>query len=178
MEFHGTSSPMPTSTPLIWYTGKSYGLKIFKSDSVHYIDSDIPVKDVTKVDWVIDIGTTVNKCFGNNGVAFYLPCVLYHIHYICVWLIYLQDYHHIHGGHSAVYGFKVKWFFWTTTLWFLLIIKKGIYLWFTTPNWHQKKIMYMDIKSGMPLSYLGLRQLYFFGYILPTNILWHYPTET
>ena len=169
---------MPTSTPLIWYTGTSYGLKIFKSNSVHYKKGDIPVKDFTKVDSFIGIGNTVNKRFGNNGVAFYISCVLYHIQQIDVCQLYLQDYHNIHVGHLVVYVFKVKWFFRTTTLLFLLIIKKGIYLWFTTPNWHQKKIIYMDLKSGMPLSYLGLRQLYFLGHILPTNILWHYPTET
>ena len=41
LEFHGTSSPMPKSTPLIWYTGAYYGLKKFKIDYINYINNEI-----------------------------------------------------------------------------------------------------------------------------------------
>ena len=44
---------------------------------------------------------------------------------------------------------RLKWFFWTTTLWFLLKIKKVMYLWFATPNLHQKNNVYMDCKSDI-----------------------------
>ena len=60
------------------------------------------LKDVTKVDSFIGIGTTVNKCFYQNGVAWYLPCVLYHTQRTYVCIFYLKTYHQIHGGHSVV----------------------------------------------------------------------------
>ena len=72
------------------------------------------VKDVTKVNLFIGIGTTVNKCFGINGVACYFLCVLYHIKQTCDCLLYLQNCHQIHVGHLVVYIFKVEMVFWTT----------------------------------------------------------------
>ena len=93
---------MPKCTSSICFTGASYGLKKFKSDYVHYIDNEINVKDVTNVNWVIGIGTTVNKCFDQNGVAWYLPYMLYHMQRTYVFIFYLMTYHQIHGGHSVV----------------------------------------------------------------------------
>ena len=40
-----------------------------KSDFVDYAEAEIPVKDVTKVNQVIMIGTTINKFIDTNGVA-------------------------------------------------------------------------------------------------------------
>lgn len=37
------------TTPLIWDTGASFGLTPFRSDFIDYVEADIPVKDVTKV---------------------------------------------------------------------------------------------------------------------------------
>ena len=38
---------------LVWNTGSSYGLTLFRSDFVDYVDLNILVKDVTKVNRVI-----------------------------------------------------------------------------------------------------------------------------
>jgi hypothetical protein len=48
----------PRSLILIWDTGTSYGLTPFCSDFIDYVECDIPVWDVTKVNKVIGIGTT------------------------------------------------------------------------------------------------------------------------
>ena len=41
----------------------------FKSDLVDYAEADIPVKDVTKGNRVMGIGTTTNKVIDKNGVT-------------------------------------------------------------------------------------------------------------
>ena len=51
----------PRSLILIWDTGASYGLTPFHSDFIDYVECDIPVRDVTKVNKVVGIGTTLNK---------------------------------------------------------------------------------------------------------------------
>jgi hypothetical protein len=45
----------PCSLILIWDTGASYGLTLFCSDFINYVECDIPVWDVTKVNKVIEI---------------------------------------------------------------------------------------------------------------------------
>ena len=60
---------MPMSTPLIWDTWVSHGLIPLRNDFVDYVDDVIPVKDVTKIHWVLNIGTTINKYIDKNGVA-------------------------------------------------------------------------------------------------------------
>ena len=46
---------------LAWDTGAQFVLTPFKSDFVDYVECDIPIKDVTKVNKVIGIGTTIHK---------------------------------------------------------------------------------------------------------------------
>jgi hypothetical protein len=46
---------------LIWDTGASYGLTLFCSDFIDYVDCDILVWNVTKVKKVIRIRTTLHK---------------------------------------------------------------------------------------------------------------------
>ena len=46
---------------LIWDTGASYGLTPFRSDFIDYVKCEIPVRDVTKVNTVVGIGTTLHK---------------------------------------------------------------------------------------------------------------------
>jgi hypothetical protein len=62
---------------LIWEdTGTSYGLTPFRSDFIDYVKCDIPVRDVTKVNTVTGIGTTLHNLFTDiNGNPIYLPCV-------------------------------------------------------------------------------------------------------
>ena len=53
----------PKTMILIWDTGASFGLTPFRSDFIDYVKCDIPIRDVTKVNRVIGIGTTLNKFF-------------------------------------------------------------------------------------------------------------------
>ena len=48
----------PRTMMLVWDMGASYGLTPFRSDFIEYLECDIPVKDVTKVNRVIGIGIT------------------------------------------------------------------------------------------------------------------------
>ena len=43
---------------------------------INYAEADIYVKDVTKVNIVVRVGTTINKSINMNDVACYFPCVL------------------------------------------------------------------------------------------------------
>ena len=60
---------------LVWDTGASYGLTPFMSDFIDYVEFYIPVKDVTKVNRVIGIGTTLHKFIESNGRDIFLPCI-------------------------------------------------------------------------------------------------------
>ena len=84
---------MPTSTPLIRYIGTSYGLTPFKGDFVDYVEDGIPVKNVTKFNQVIGIGTTTNNFIDTNGVVCYFPYLSYHLQKADIHFFYPQTYH-------------------------------------------------------------------------------------
>jgi hypothetical protein len=66
----------PKSLILNWDTGSSYGLTPFRSDFIDYVKCcEIPFRDVTKVNTVLGIGTTLHKFTDINGNKVYLPCV-------------------------------------------------------------------------------------------------------
>jgi hypothetical protein len=66
------------TTMLIWHTGASFGLTPFWSDFIDYVKCKLPVWDVTKVNKVIGIKTTLHKFTDVKGLPVYLPCILYH----------------------------------------------------------------------------------------------------
>jgi hypothetical protein len=72
------------------------------------VECDIPVRDVTKVNKVIEIGTTIHKFTDINGNLVFLPCVSYHLPQTDVCLFSPQTYHQMHGGYSEVYGQSIK----------------------------------------------------------------------
>jgi len=76
--FFSTGLQDPKSLILIWDKGASYGLTPFWSDFIDYVKCEIPVRDVTKVNTVVGIGTTLHKFTDINGNPVYLPCVSYH----------------------------------------------------------------------------------------------------
>jgi hypothetical protein len=98
----------PCTLILIWDTGASFGLSPFRSDFIDYVECDIPVRDVTKVNKVIGIGTTVHRFTDTNGNPVFLPCVSYHLPQTDVRLFSPQTYHQMHGGYSEVYGQSVQ----------------------------------------------------------------------
>ena len=97
----------PKTLILIWDTGGSAGLTPFRSNFIDYVECDIDVRDVTKVNKVIGIGTTLHKFVDGTGNNVYLPCVSYHLPSTDVRLFSPQVYHQIYGGHSIVNGDKV-----------------------------------------------------------------------
>ena len=93
------SNPNYKSIMLIWDTGASFGLTLFRSDFIHYVKADIPVKDVTKVNRVISVGATIHKFIDVNGTTCYLSFVYYHILSTYIQLFSPETYHHIDGGY-------------------------------------------------------------------------------
>ncbi len=66
-------------TPLVWDTGATHGLTPFMKDFIHYHLCDIPVKDISKVNWVIGVGTVMHKFRVTNGKDIFLPGVSFHL---------------------------------------------------------------------------------------------------
>jgi hypothetical protein len=94
----------PKTMILIWDTGASFGLTPFQSNFIDYVKCDIPVRDVTKVNRVIGIGTTLNKFVDTKGQEVFLPCVSYHLTQTDVCLFSPQTCHQMHGGYSEVHS--------------------------------------------------------------------------
>ena len=68
------------------------------------------MKDISKTNIVIGIGTTLHK-FNVNGEPIWLPCLSYHLPSAEVRLIFSpQTYHTLYGGHSVVKGDCVEMF--------------------------------------------------------------------
>ena len=59
--FNASTRIDPKSLILIWDTGASFGLTPFRSEFIDYVEADIAVKDITKINCVIGIGTTLHK---------------------------------------------------------------------------------------------------------------------
>jgi hypothetical protein len=74
----------------------------FWSDFIDYVKCEIDVCNITKVNKVVGIGTTLHKFVDNNGNHVYLPCVPYHLPTTDVRLFSPQIYHQLHVGHSVV----------------------------------------------------------------------------
>jgi hypothetical protein len=92
---------------LIWDTGASAGLTLFSSDFIDYVEDDFEVRDVTKANKVVGIGTTLHKFVDDNGKDVYLPCMSYHLPTTDVRLFSPQSYHQLHGGSSTIDGANV-----------------------------------------------------------------------
>ena len=61
---------------------------------------DISIKDITIVNKVIVIGTTIHKFKNSKGYDVYIPCVSYHTPTSEICLFSIQTYHNIHSGNS------------------------------------------------------------------------------
>ena len=71
---------------------------------IDYVEADIPVKDATKINRLIGIGTTLHKFQNDQGQDIFFPCILYHLPQTDVLFISPQTYHQIHGGHYPLNG--------------------------------------------------------------------------
>ena len=94
----------PNNLILIWDTGASFGITPFRSDFIDYVEAEIAVKDVTKFNKVIGIGTTLHKFRNDKGKSVFLSCVSYHLPTTDVRLFSPQTYHQMHGGYSRING--------------------------------------------------------------------------
>ena len=92
------------STILVWDTEASFGLTSLRIDFIDYAKADITVKYVTKVNWFIGIGVTIQKFIGVNGTKCYLACVSYYILFANFRLFSPQTYHQMRSGYSSVHG--------------------------------------------------------------------------
>ncbi len=95
------------SHPYLGY-GRFVRVNSICSDFIDYVECDIPVWDVTKVNKVIGIGTAIHKFMDINGNPVFLPCVSYHPSQTDIHLFSPQTYHQMHGGYSEVYGQSIK----------------------------------------------------------------------
>ena len=77
--FNASTRIDPDILILIWDTGESSGLTPFRSDFIDDVESYISAKDVTKINHVIGIGTTLHKFKNEKGKEVFLPCVSYHL---------------------------------------------------------------------------------------------------
>ena len=80
-------------TPLILDTGATQGLTPFLKDFIQYHPCDIPVKDISKVNWVIGVGTVMHKFQATNGKDIFLPGVSFHLLAANIQLMSPQSYH-------------------------------------------------------------------------------------
>ena len=69
----------PKTLILIWDTGASAGLTPFCSDFIDFVECEIDVRDITKVNKAVGIGTTLHRFVDTSGNDVYLPCVSYHL---------------------------------------------------------------------------------------------------
>ena len=95
--------------------GASYGLTPFRSDFIDYVKCQIRVRDFTKVNTVVGIGTTLHKFTDINGNPVYLPCV-YHLPETDVCLFSPQTYHQMHDGYSEVHSDCIRMLLKTSTI--------------------------------------------------------------
>ena len=102
--FNASTRIDPDILILIWDTGESSGLTPFRSDFIDYVEADISVKDVTKINRVIGIGTKIHRFKNEKWKDVFLPCVSYHQPKTDVPLFSPQIYHQMHGENSYFSG--------------------------------------------------------------------------
>ena len=95
------------NTPLVWDTGASLGLTPYRADFFDYVDVSIPVRDVTKTNYVVGIGTVIYRFQNDRGDDVFLPCIAYHLPTADIRLFSPQSYHQMHGQHSTVSGNQI-----------------------------------------------------------------------
>ena len=98
------TSHTPDDTLLVYDLGASAGLTLFKSDFFDYVKCSIPVQDISKVNEVIGIGTTIHKFVDTKGRFVYLPQVACHLPSSEVCLFSPQVFHQSCGGKNIIFG--------------------------------------------------------------------------
>ena len=129
------------------------------------MEADIPVKDVTNINRLIGIGTTLHKFQNDQGQDIFISCFSYHLPQTDVQLFSPQTYHQIHGGHSSLNGDAVEMHYKGNRV--VIPIRRGqenlliVYNSFVSSK--EKNEFGPHIQSAM--EYYNLSNIDFFGYI-------------
>ncbi len=129
------------------------------------MECGIPGWDVTKVNKVIGIGTTLHKFTNTEGKPVFLPCVSYNLPQSDVCLFSPQTYHQMHGDYFKVYAESIQMKLRTSTI--SITIKQGLT---NFPVAHDSLISEKAKRGLGPLMHSGLSQMHipilnFFGEI-------------
>ena len=95
------------NTPLVWDTGALLGLTPYRANFIDYLEVNIPVKDVSKTNYVVGIGTVIYRFQNDKGQDVFLPCVAYHLPTADIRLFSPQTYHQMHDYSSTIIGNQV-----------------------------------------------------------------------
>ena len=89
------------NTPLVRDTGASLGLTPYRTNFFDYVEVNILVKDVTKMNYVVGIGTVIYKFQNDKDKDLFLPSIAYHLPTADLQLFSLQTYHQMHDYSST-----------------------------------------------------------------------------
>ena len=88
--------------PLVYDTGASRGLTPFKRDFLDYQAVHIPIKDIKRTNYVIGVGTVVNKMIATDGSVQFVPSIAYHMPDAAIRLHSPQTYYQQFGVSGTV----------------------------------------------------------------------------
>jgi hypothetical protein len=84
-------------------TGASIGLTPYRADFIDYLPLDgATIKDITKVNKVLGVGTVMWKLKSRRGDEVFIPCVAYHMPECDIRLMSPQCYFQAHVGHAEM----------------------------------------------------------------------------
>jgi hypothetical protein len=90
--------------PSVIDTGASAGLTPFRDDFIEYKECSIPVKDISKMNYVSGVGIVLQKHIATNGDVLFVPSIAYHLKTAEIRLFSPQTYHGRWGGHTVIDG--------------------------------------------------------------------------
>ena len=84
-------------------TGASIGLTPYRADFIDYLPLEgATIKDISKVNNVLGVGTVMWKLKSRRGDEVFIPCVAYHMPECDIRLMSPQCYFQAHGGHAEM----------------------------------------------------------------------------
>jgi hypothetical protein len=87
----------------IFNTGASIGLSPYRADFIDHLPlEDATIKDISKVNKVLGIGTDMWKLKSRKGDEVFIPCVAYHMPECNIRLMSPQCYFQTHGSHADI----------------------------------------------------------------------------
>ena len=91
------------NTLCVFDTGASIGLTPYRADFIDYLPLEgATIKDISKVNKVLGVGTVMWKLRSRRGDEVFIPCVAYHMPECDIRLMSPQCYFQTHGGHAEM----------------------------------------------------------------------------